>query len=172
MNRNTEVSVSYNFKIFKGLQEFIDSHTSFSNLELSNFQTLLVGYFAILSFIFVTFCLHHLIAFLKKNRIHAQLNVIVTSVPRTVRVKKVRAIQKVQRQRNRRFRIFVPKFSKFNFRFRVSKAWSQRTSLQRFLKVANNKFIKLQPMTSKSFVRVKRREAFQNLHASRLSPAF
>lgn len=162
-DRNAELSTGYNLKAFNGItvnynnfiypgviyislyilysnysnhsfiQSFIDAHSGFSNLAFGNFETIFVGGFVILTFIFVAFCVHHLVAFLqkkqKRNRIHVENGAIVTSMPRTVRL-----TQHVQRRRNRRFGISVSessKFSsKFSFRFRILKSNKQTSKVK------------------------------------------
>lgn len=127
---NSEITAGYNLKVFKGISEFVGSKSGFSNLVLGNFRTIFVGYFAICSLIFLAFCLHHLVVFLqknkrnkrKRNRIHVEDGVIVTSMPRAVR-----RVQQVQKWRNRYFRSSVPKSPKFSLRIRISKS-KQRTN--------------------------------------------
>lgn len=55
--------------IFGTLEEFIEENSSFSNLGIANFRSIMLYYFLFCSLVFVTFCMHHLVKLIKWMRI-------------------------------------------------------------------------------------------------------
>ena len=58
MRRNSFLQQKKDLRIYYNLNEFYDDFAGFADLVLSNFQTLLVGYFLACSAIFAVYFLH------------------------------------------------------------------------------------------------------------------
>ena len=54
--------------LFESIEDYIQAFSTFSDLEISNFQYIFI-YGLICSLIFVAFCMHHLVNFVKKKNI-------------------------------------------------------------------------------------------------------
>lgn len=55
--------------IFESLDEYVSTYSSSSDLSMNNFHLIFLYYFLFCSLIFVAFCLHHLVKFIKRRAI-------------------------------------------------------------------------------------------------------
>ena len=53
--------------IFETLEDYVEEHVGFADLVLSNFRFIFIYYALICSLVFLTFCVHHLVNFVKKR---------------------------------------------------------------------------------------------------------
>ena len=62
-------SQKYGISTFESIDLFIEEHSSFSDLDVHNFRSIFQYYALICSLVFVAFCVHHLVNFVKKRAI-------------------------------------------------------------------------------------------------------
>ena len=55
--------------LFESIEAYVDEYLAFSDLVLGNFLFIFLHYFLFCSLVFVSFCVHHLVKFVKKRTV-------------------------------------------------------------------------------------------------------